>query len=202
MTLNAQPDGNTDVQNVPTETPVEGPRSLEEALNIIANLKGINADVIRTRDETKQKLRKYEEEHQQREQALLTEQGKFKELYEATTSQLESLKGALKNTAIDSSLKDTLAKAGVRSVDTVIKLIDKSKIGINDDNIVDITSIQSQLDELKKTDPILFGVGEGTHLPPVKRPSGGDTTSGFEQEMRAAKTQGDILSVMKKYGKI
>ena len=72
-------------QAASTETIVktEGPSTLEEAMALIENLKGINKEVISTRDKEKQKLKQFETEQQQREQALLTEQGKYKELYEA-----------------------------------------------------------------------------------------------------------------------
>ena len=192
-------------QAASTETIVktEGPSTLEEAMALIENLKGINKEVISTRDKEKQKLKQFETEQQQREQALLTEQGKYKELYEAQMADNTKLKTGLKNKAIDSALKDVLQKAGARAVDTVSKLVDKSKVVVSEeDYTVDISSIQTQIEEMKKTDPILFGVGEGTNLPPVKRPGDGTPSAGFESEMRAAKSQTDILAVMKKYGKI
>jgi hypothetical protein len=196
------PDGTTQVAET-QQTNVEGPKTLEEAIALIDNLKGINKEVISTRDKVNLKLRQFETEQTQREQTLLTEQGKFKELYEKAEAEKVALKTGLKNKAVDSALKEVLQKAGARSVDTVAKLVDKSKVGVNDEDFtVDVMSIQTQIEELKKTDPILFGVGEGANLPPVKRPTDGATTSGFEQEMRAAKTQNDITSVMRKYGKI
>ena len=192
-------------QAASTETIVktEGPSTLEEAMALIENLKGINKEVISTRDKEKQKLKQFETEQQQREQALLTEQGKYKELYEAQMADNTKLTTGLKNKAIDSALKDVLQKAGARAVDTVSKLVDKSKVVVSEEDFtVDISSIQSQIEEMKKTDPILFGVGEGTNLPPVKRPGDGTPSAGFETEMRAAKSQVDIMAVMKKYGKI
>lgn len=199
MTSVTQPDG-THTQE-PAASPGL-PASLDEALALIDNLKGINSDVIRTRDETKAKLRRYEEEQATREAALLAEQGKFKELYEASTQRLSEIEGTLKQRAVDTSLRDAVSKSGARSVDTVAKLVDKSKIAVGEDYTVNLADIESQIQELKKTDPILFGLGGDVNLPPVRRPSGGDTSSGFEQEMRAAKSQADIVSVMKKYGKI
>lgn len=201
MTSVTQPDG---TQNAPstTVTAPSTPGSLDEAMALIENLRGINSDVIRTRDETKQKLRKYEEEALERERTLLAEQGKFKELYEASTQRLSEIESTLKQRAVDTSLRDAVSKSGARSVDTVAKLVDKSKIAVGEDYTVNLADIESQIQELKKTDPILFGVGGDANLPPVRRPSGGDTSSGFEQDMRAAKSQADIISVMKKYGKI
>jgi len=195
------PDGtNTAAEIQPTN--VEGPKSLEEAMALIENLKGINKEIISTRDKVNSKLRSFETEQTQREQSLLTEQGKFKELYEAEQAKNIDLKAGLKNKAIDSAIKDILQKAGARAVDTVSKLIDRSKVAVGDEDFnVEVATIQLQIEELKKTDPILFGVGEGANLPPVKRPTDGSTTVGFETEMRAAKTQNEISAVMKKYGK-
>lgn len=184
-------------------TATEGPKTLEEAMALIENLKGINKEVISTRDKEKQKLKQFETEQQQREQTLLQEQGKFKELYEAQIAETTKLKTGLKSKAIDLALKEALQKSGARAVDTVSKLIDKSKIEVSEeDYTVNITTIQAQIEEMKKTDPILFGVSEGANFPPVKRPGDGTPSAGFESEMRAAKTQKDIESVMKKYGKI
>jgi hypothetical protein len=179
----------------------EGPKTLEEAMALIENLKGINKEVISGRDKEKQKLKQFETEQQQREQALLTEQGKYKELYEAQQAESAKLKTGLKTKAIDAALKEALQKSGARAVDTVSKLIDKSKIEISEEDwTVDTTSIQAQIEEMKKTDPILFGLGEGTNLPPVKRPGDGSTTSSYKTEIAAAKTQKEVDAVMKKYG--
>lgn len=201
-TETVQADATNTAAESQTQQTQEGPKSLEEAMTLIENLKGINKEVISTRDKANQKLRQFENEQTQREQSLLTEQGKFKDLYEAEQAKTTALKTGLRNKAVDSALKEVLQKAGARSVDTVAKLVDKSKVEVNEEDFtVDQNSIQLQIEELKKTDPILFGVGEGTNLPPVKRPSDGNTTSSFETEMRAAKSQAEIQTVMKKYGK-
>lgn len=204
MTTVTQPDGNVQGQETKVEdSQNKGPASLEEALAIIENLRGINKEVIQTRDKANSKLRSFEKEQTDREQALLQEQGKFKELYEAAQAKNAELVTGLKNKAVDSALKEVLQKAGARAVDTVSKLVDKSKIVVSDEDYsVDVTSIQAQIEEIKKTDPILFGVGEGNNLPPVKRPNDGTPAVGYETEMRAAKNQNEVLAVMKKYGKI
>ncbi len=205
MTTETKPDGeqqqkeNVEQKTAPTG---DGPKSLEEALQLIDHLKGIKTEAFKERDTLKTKLKTFEDAQTQREAEMLAEQGKFKELYEKTQQQLVQLEGTLKNKAVDAALKEVLQKAGARSVDTVAKLIDKSKVGVGEDYSVDAGTIQAQIEELKKTDPILFGVGEGNNLPPAKRPSDGIPTAGFEQEMRAAKSQQEILAVMKKYGKI
>jgi hypothetical protein len=202
MTQEQVLDGTQVADKTEQAAPADIPTSLEEAMALIENLKGINKEVISGRDKEKQKLKQFETEQMQREQALLTEQGKYKELYEAQQADNAKLKTGLKNKAIDTALKDILQKSGARAVDTVQKLIDKSVVSVNEEDFsVDITTIQAQIDELKKTDPILFGLGEGANLPPVKRPGDGTPTTGFETEMRAAKSQKDVEAVMKKFGK-
>lgn len=205
MTTEQQPDGNVQGQETEVQKVVgdNTPKTVEEALAIIENLKGINKEVISTRDKANQRLRQFESEQTDRERALLTEQGKFKELFEAEQAKNTALKTGLKSKAVDSALKEILHKAGARSVDTVAKLVDKSKVVVSEEDFsVDIASIQTQIEEIKKTDPILFGVGEGSNLPPVKRPNDGTPSVGFETEMRAAKSQAEVTAVMKKYGKI
>lgn len=205
MTTEQQPDGNVQGQETEVQKVVgdNTPKTVEEALAIIENLKGINKEVISTRDKANQRLRQFESEQTDRERALLTEQGKFKELFEAEQAKNTALKTGLKSKAVDSALKEILHKAGARSVDTVAKLVDKSKVVVSEEDFsVDIASIQTQIEEIKKTDPILFGVGEGSNLPPVKRPNDGNPSVGFETEMRAAKSQAEVTAVMKKYGKI
>jgi hypothetical protein len=197
-TETAKPDGE---QQAAESQKVETPQTLEEALAIINYLKGVKSEAFSERDKLKGKLKAFEYEQTQREQSALTEQGKYKELYEKAEAEKVALKTGLKNKAVDAALLDVIQKAGARAVDTVAKLIDKSKVDVNgDDFTVDITTIQSQIEELKKTDPILFGVSENVNSPPVKRPTDGVPQTGYQQEMRAAKTQEQINAVIKKYG--
>ena len=185
-TTNA-PDG---TQETTPQVTNSAPASLEQALAEIEKLRGINKEVISARDSLKQKLRGFEED------------GKYKELYEKRTSEFETLRTTLKTKAVDSALREILQKAGARSVDTVAKLVDKSKVTVSDEDFsVTVADIETQIEELKKTDPILFGIAEGANPPPVKRPAGGEPAAGYEQELRACRTQVEIEAVMKKYGK-
>ena len=198
-TENNTPDGGTAGESNHQEETL----TLEEAKSQIEKLKGIKNEAFKERDALKSRLKSFEDEKNQREQALLQEQGQFKELYEKAKDQINALQTGLKNKAVDAVLKEALQKAGARSVDTVSKLIDRSKIEVSGEDFqVNSATILSQIEELKKTDPVLFGVGEGANSPPVKRPADNLPSAGFESEMRAAKSQQDILAVMKKYGKI
>lgn len=200
MTTEVSADANNEASNVQPTSPF---KTVEEALSEIEKLKSINKEVISSRDQLKTRLRGFEDEQTQREQALLAEQGKYKELYEKRESEFSALKNTLKTKAVDSALREILQKAGARSVDTVAKLVDKSKVTVNEEDFsVNSADIEAQIEELKKTDSILFGIVEGANLPPVKRASSGEPQAGYEQEMRACKTPAEIQNVLRKYGKI
>lgn len=145
------------------------------------------------------KLRKYEKENLTRaeqeakaKEEALAEQGKYKELY-------EELNGKLRNQTIESALDSVLTEAKVKSVKTVKALIDRSKIGFEGDQI-DTKSLKGLVEELKKEHAILFEVE--VPAPSVKRAGEADTTGGFEKELRAAKSQKELESVLRKYGKM
>jgi len=88
------------------------------------------------------------------------------------------------------------------SVTSVAKLLDRSKIAVEDGK-VDVTSVQSLIQELKTSDPALFTtVNTAAAIPPPKKAGEGDPVGGFEKEIRAATTQKQIEQVMRKYGKL
>ena len=120
----------------------------------------------------------------------------FKVKYEAASTELEQLKGSVKNQLIDSVLKDELTKANAKSISTVMKLVDRSKINVADGQ-VDTKSIEALIEELKKTDAVLF---QEVQTPAVKRT--GETTpiASFKTEMTSAKTPAEVQKVLAKYG--
>lgn len=120
----------------------------------------------------------------------------FKSKLEAATNELNELKGAQRNSLIDTALKVEIEKAGAKAVSTVLKLVDRSKITIADGQ-VDTKSIEAVISELKKTDAVLFEVPK---TPDLKRPGEAAPIGGFKTEMAAAKTQKELQAVLKKYG--
>lgn len=170
------------------------PKSIEEA---VSKLKEMEAEIAKNA-ELLRKVRKYEKENKEKAELALKEQGKYKELYEAELAKRGELEARVNNTLIDSALENVLKEAKVVATATAIKLIDRSKIVVEDGK-VDTKSLQQQVDQLRKTDPVLFGNTSG---PAPKKPGEGEPTGGYEKELSAAKTAQQIYAVMKKYGKM
>jgi hypothetical protein len=116
--------------------------------------------------------------------------------YEAVTQELEAIKTSAKNQLIDTVLKTELEKAGAKSVSTVLKLVDRSKIAVADGQ-VDTKSIDDLITELKTTDGVLFEVKAA---PAIKQPGESKATDAFANEVKGAKTPAQLQAVMTKYG--
>lgn len=142
------------------------PTTLEAALKLIKDLQSTTQE----KEELVKKVRKYEKEARTKAETALLEQGKFKELYEAELAKRTELETTLTAKAIDAQLLSILEKSNLKSVNTVMKLLDKSKIKVDGDT-VDAGSVKVLIDELKKSDPVLFEVGTST--PKVERASEG-----------------------------
>lgn len=147
------------------------------------------------------KLRKFEKENAVKAEDALKEQGKWKDIAEAHAAKLAELETKFRDRALTGALNEALKESKAKSISTVMKLIDKSLIKVEGDE-VDAKSIQAVIKGLKESDPILFDIEEKPTAPPVKRASEGAPISGFEQEIKACKTAKDIENVMRKYGKL
>lgn len=122
-------------------------------------------------------------------------EGKYAEAVEKLTA----AEAKFRNRLIDEALNKALAEAKVKSLPIAAKLIDRSAIKVENDE-VDSKSLDTIIAQLKKddTDGVLF---EPVETPDVKRSSEGPVVGGFEKEVRAARTQKEVEAVMKKYGK-
>lgn len=172
------------------EQVVQTGSSLEDQLKY---LKEINADLIKTRDAAKRKTREYEKE------------------VETHKTLAANLKEKLVSKIVTNSLKEALSKAGALSVDTALKLIDKSKITLNDDFEYDTNSITSLVEELRKSDSVLFKPEAATdekEVLPVKHTSVGrageaeNAGTAFQLAIANAKSQKQIDAIMQQFGKI
>ena len=185
--------------------------SLQEKLNVLeANYK----DAVSSRDKTKQKLRELEEvagganEYKTKYEEVFTEKSKLLEQFESIQNELNSFKEAAKHEKITSALTTALEAAGALNHQTVMKLIDKSKLQFDEEGKVSSEAVIAAIEEVKASDPYLFGdvdpkkasaTGQEFLDPGVKRASNGSTEGAYEKELRSAKTQAEIMAVMKKY---
>lgn len=152
-----------------------------------------------------EKLRKFERENKglaykakMEAEALAIEQGKWKELYEAQVEKLSQLETRQRDAIVNAALKEALKEAGVKAESTVLKLIDKKAISVDDD-VVDTASIKAQIEALKLSDPILFTKEREGKAATVARAAEGTPVGGYQKEMKACRNQAEIEAVMAKY---
>lgn len=119
--------------------------------------------------------------------------------YEAAVQRANELETRFRNTAIDGALKSALTEARAKSVSTVMKLVNRDEITVNEDGTVDTESLNAMITRLKADDAILF---EEPQIPDVKRSTEGQVTGGWEKEIGAAKSQTELEAVLRKYGKM
>ena len=181
----------------------------EEALTELAKLKEVNAELVSTRNAAAAKLRKIEEDKSKAEQQQLEEQGQFKELMEQQKSRADALQQRLREQSANTELKNILKAEQAKSLDTALKLIDRSEIKYGDDDIVDVESIKAAVMKLKETDGILFGAVEQERdlvkTPDVRRPSD-NAVKTFEQEMaefnkKPIKSQAEFDAILKRHNR-
>jgi len=190
----------TDVveNEVVEETQVE--TQIEETVDAVARLKEVESELAQKQELVKQ-LRKYEKSQKEAKEAALKEQNEWKTLYEESSSKLAQYEQQLKDNSINNAIERLAAKSGVKSVATLTKLIDKTKVVVNDDNSVDESSIESLIAELQKTDSILFEL-PNVQTPELKKAAEDVSVLNYETELRKSTTQKELEAVMKKYGKI
>jgi vacuolar-type H+-ATPase subunit I/STV1 len=190
----------TDVveNEVVEETQVE--TQIEETVDAVARLKEVEAELAQKQELVKQ-LRKYEKSQKEAKEAALKEQNEWKTLYEESSSRLAQYEQQLKDNSITNAIERLAAKSGVKSVATLTKLIDKTKVVVNDDNSVDESSIESLIAELQKTDSILFEL-PNVQTPDLKKAAEDVSVLNYETELRKATSQKELEAVMKKYGKL
>lgn len=181
------------VETVPTTPTLE---QLQEQLSAVQT-------ELSAKEELLSKVRKFEKENKEAALAAekkLAESGEFKQLYEAEASKAASWQEKYTKVLVENVVAEHLKEAGAVSVTSVAKLLDRSKIVIDNDK-VDTSSVQSLIQELKTSDPALF-TQVTKPVPPPKKAGEGDPVGGFEKEIRAATTQKQIETVMRKYGKL
>jgi hypothetical protein len=188
----------TTVDTVTENEQVESTESTQ--LSAEERLKAIE-DELESKKELIKQLRKYEKGQKEAKEQALKDQNNFKQLYEEATEKLSKYEREIKDQKIDAAIAEVAKENGVRSINTLQKLIDKSRIEISDDNEVSIESIQQLIVELQKTDSILFETAR-IETPPVKRANDDTNVSSFETDLRKAKSQKEIESVLMRYGKM
>ena len=181
--------------------------TLEQALERISHLEGVNKEVIESRDKVKSKLKSYEDEKESQEQKTLEEQGMYKELLEKEKSRADTLEHALRTSAIDGVLDRKLADSGLSqdALNTAKALIDRSNIGF-ENNTVDDKTVADAIEQLKQNHSVLFSVKQKT--PDVKRANVEPDQGSYEAELKKIRLNAnsrtakrDLEALRAKYGR-
>jgi hypothetical protein len=110
-------------------------------------------DRFRQVNQEKQQLKAQLE---QIERERLSEQGKYKELAEKTTQELESYKQQVNTERVTSAVLSELAKHNPQNVDVVKRLVDITSISVNDDG--SIIGVEQAIAKVREEVPQLFTV--------------------------------------------
>lgn len=105
--------------------------------------------------DAKQRLKAFEDEKNANEQKVLEEQGKFKELNDKIQADLQKAQEDNKNLKLDQVLTNKLHAEKVIDLDGALKLIDRSKLSIDDNG--NVTGVDEALGSLKTDKAYLFG---------------------------------------------
>jgi len=166
----------------------------------IANLKGINKEVIASRDATKTKLKSFETAQEVKD---LEEKGQYEEALGKEREKYDALQTELKDQAVTSSLREELQGTNALSVDTALELIDRSAI-VYADGQVDKGTMVDAINTLKEKHSVLFG--ETKPAPTPKKAGEEKSQAGYAAELKKIQqnpksTRKDLEQLRTKYGK-
>jgi septum formation inhibitor MinC len=203
-----------------TQSSVDGTNG--EATSIKTYTEEAYLKVLSEKDNLKQKLRQLEADFKSApnfksslDEALL-EKSKALEELKVEKEKFNQLQTTLRESKLSAALSTALDAAGAKSQSTVMKLIDKSLIQFDENGEVITDTVVKAVQEIQKSDSILFGdvpdlkSSTGGWTPPgknfsnidAKRAGEGDNTqTAFMSELKAAKTQQEIMAIAVKYGK-
>ena len=127
---------------------------LVEALLTNKRLANKEAETYRTKQEKlSAELKAIADAKKAQEEQALVEQGKFKELYDKQTAELEQERTINKQITIDNALALKATQKGILKTD-YLKLLDKSKLLINDKN--EVEGLDDVFDNFYKENQNLF----------------------------------------------
>ncbi len=122
-----------------------------------------------------QELKTLKDKQKADEDKRLTENNEFKTLAEQRASELESSKTEVKNMRIDQALTNLLIPEGVVDLEGALKLVDRSKVAIDDNG--NVTGAKEALESLKTGKAYLFNKS-GDDNKSLGGPTGGNSGDG------------------------
>lgn len=120
------------------------------------------------------KAKEYEAQEEKTRQAKLLEEKKFTELIAEKDAKITELTTSQKTSTVNLKILAEAQKVGVVDADTVLQLIDRNGVTLNDDGTV--TGVSEAITKLLEAKPFLKGTGQTTTPPEI----GGATNPGAE----------------------
>lgn len=99
------------------------------------------------------KAKEYETQQAEAEEARLKEQKKFEELAEKNKQKAEEAENKYKQAILDNKIQLEASKAGVVDLEAVLKLVDRSKITLDDDG--NVAGLEEAVKSLLEAKPYL-----------------------------------------------
>lgn len=195
---------NTESTTQTVDSENKGEVTSAELIEKVKSLESQLKDAINTRDKAKQKSRELEEAA-----AFKTKYEELNAQFEAVSNELNGIKESAKTEKVNTALQTALEAAGAKSLNTVLKLIDKSQIQFDENGQVVEESVVNVVKAVMDSDPILFGEadpkkaqsGLGFLDPGVKLAANKAVDDAFTTEIRQTKTIKEYEAVCKKYGR-
>lgn len=138
--------------------------------------------------ESKKELAKLKADQEKAAEQTLTEQKKFEDLATQRADKITQLETQLKDATINQALSGALIKDSVIDLDAALKLVDRSKLSVDDSG--QVTGVEEALAALKTDRAFLFNAGT---TPPTKlgAPTGdGGKPGGEPMKFKASQFQG------------
>ena len=198
------------------DTPATGDVAALQAK--IAELESKHTQAILERDGAKARARELEQAGKGPDPKLLenalTEATTWKTKYESLNTEYGTFKTQYTDEKITQALSTALGAAGAKSVSTVLKVVDKSAVKLDDKGQIVASSIEELVKAVKESDPILFGEAEVPNgqaqstttggssskvVLPVKPAGEGQGTSAFDAAIAEAQKKGDMKAIQRLY---
>lgn len=120
-------------------------------------------------------LKKLQDDKAAADQKALEDNNQFKELSDQLKAQVTEKDETIKNMRIDQALTNKLVPGGVVDLEAALKLVDRSKVSIDDNG--NVSGIDEVIESLKTDKAYLFNKSDGGNDPNLGSPSnnnGGD----------------------------
>jgi len=176
-----------EVASVTDDTPL----TVEELTDRVKNLNGINKELMDTREELRNKVRKIESTAADKQLKLDEANKEFEKLYNDQKDLNIVLQGDIKKKIIDAALRSRLDSEGCKDIETTMMLMDVSDVEVIDGEVSE-RNITDVVLKVKERSGLLFGEKTMNGIPDLKAVNSGVSQT-YEQQIKGFKTSAELL---------